>query len=109
LGLCAIAGLLLAWQTATVRAMPNPAVLFGAAGVAMLIAAGLMIRRLRADLVAELLGGLTAASFAFSSAGLATAGPGTSPEVVFGSFQPALFFAARLLVSRAVRDRYRQV
>lgn len=100
LGLCAIAALLLAARTAIDRAMPNLAVLFAAAGLAMLAAAGLMVARRRADLVSDLLGGLTGGSFAISLAALATATPAMDSETVFASFQPPIFFAAWLIVWR---------
>jgi len=106
LGLCAIGALLLAGRTAVDRGMPNLAFLLAAAGVAMLAAAGLMVARRRADLVSDLLGGLTGGSFAISLAALATAAPTTSAEVVFASFQPPIFFAAWLIAARALRDGY---
>ncbi len=58
----------------------------------------------RADLVSDLLGGVTAGSFAISLAAIAPATPAMNPETVFASFQPPIFFAAWLIVARALRS-----
>lgn len=107
--LFAIAVLLTAWQTTTDRGRPNPGLLVAAAGLAMLVAGGLMVAGRRRDLVEKLLAGLTAASFAIALAVASAAGSTTSAETVFGLFQPALFLAVWLSVALALRDGYRAI
>ena len=107
--LFAIAVLLTAWHTATDMAKPNLAWLVASAGIAMAIAGALMVAGRRRDLVEKLLAGLSAASFAIALAVASAAGPTTSAEVVFGTFQPALFFAGWLFLALALRDGYRRI
>lgn len=107
--LFAIAVLLTSWQTATDRGKPNLGLLVAAAGFAMLVAGVFMIAGRRRDLVEKLLAGLTAASFAIGLAVASAAGATTSAEMVFGTFQPALFFAAWLFLALALRDGYQRI
>jgi hypothetical protein len=104
--LFAIAVLLTAWHTTTEVGRPNLALLVWAAGAAMAIAGALMVVGRRRDLVEKLLAGLTAAGFAIALAVASAAGPTTSAETVFQTFQPALFFAAWLFLALALRDGY---
>ncbi len=106
IALVGVAVLLTALQVAIGRGEPNFGLLVGAAGMALLIAGAFMAGRRRPDLVAALLGSMTAASFAVAIAAVSSAPPRENAEQAFASFQPSLVFAAVLFAFLAVRSGF---
>ncbi len=106
IALAGVAVLLTALQVAIGRGEPNFGLLVGAAGMALLIAGTFMAGRRRPDLVAALLGSMTAASFALALAAVSSAPPSENAEPLFGSFQPTLLFGVAFFLFLALRGGF---